>query len=103
MPKVFVDGKGFGLNGKRQVTAVVRSGSDLGYEALCPELDVTAHGSTADEARSALAAAVRECLCELDAGELRFRLSREVIIAHLEVDSERPESARPGMEPNQSG
>jgi len=74
----------------RQVTAVLRSG-DTGFEALCPELDLTAVGEDAEAALRALGEAMERCLQETEPADLRVLLAREVRLAHLEVEVEWPD------------
>jgi len=78
------------MKSNRRVTAVLRRG-ETGFEALCPELDVTAEGEDAEAALRALGEALERCLQETEPADLRVLLAREVRLAHLEVEVEWPE------------
>jgi len=68
----------------RRLTAIIEREDDW-YVALCPELDVTSHGKTVEEARAMLTEAVElflECASE---NEIRERLHGEVYVGSIEV------------------
>ncbi|MBC6453118.1 MAG: type II toxin-antitoxin system HicB family antitoxin [Hormoscilla sp. SP5CHS1] len=68
----------------KQLTAIIeREGS--GYVSLCPELNITSQGDTADEARSNLIEALELFFETADASEIQRRLNNEVFVEQVEV------------------
>jgi len=58
---------------------------EVGYTALCPELDVASQGATVEEARTNLIEAIELLLETAEPAEIESRLHREVFVTRLEV------------------
>jgi predicted RNase H-like HicB family nuclease len=68
----------------RQMTAIIER-EDLGYVALCPELDIASQGETVESARQNLIEALELFFEAADQSEVERRLRGEVFITQVEV------------------
>ena len=70
----------------QRFTAIIERG-EVGYVALCPELDVASQGDTVAGARSNLREAIELLLETASKEEIARRLSGEVYVTQIEVVS----------------
>ena len=68
----------------RQLTAIIER-QDVGYVALCPEVDVASQGDSIAEARDNLREALELFFETASEQEIATRLHKEVYITQLEV------------------
>ena len=70
----------------QRFTAIIERG-EVGYVALCPELDVASQGDTVAGARANLREAIELLLETASKEEIARRLSGEVYVTQIEVVS----------------
>lgn len=67
-----------------RLTAIIEQ-EEVGYVALCPELDIASQGDTVEEARDNLREALELFFESASPEEIRSRLRRDVFVTQVEV------------------
>jgi predicted RNase H-like HicB family nuclease len=72
-----------------RLTAIIERAGDT-YVSICPELNISSHGLSIEEARVHLAEAVDRFFTARPGGESPDQLCNEVYVTHLDVEIASP-------------
>ncbi|MCC6145238.1 MAG: type II toxin-antitoxin system HicB family antitoxin [Candidatus Hydrogenedentes bacterium] len=71
-----------------RLTAIIERSGDT-YVSSCPELSLSSHGTTIEEARRHLGEAVDRFLSNLSPSDRQEQIQNEVYVTHLDIDLKR--------------